>query len=292
MRGAARRLHLTPSAMSHALGRIRELLGDEVLVRAGRGMVPTPRAEALAAPVRKLLSQAQAVLRDPEPFSPMNSHRAFRVVCTDYVSTVLLPRVEQILHEEAPHVGMYVCPLVPETMSQLRTGEVDGAIGVFASKPPEMHEQVLFNDRFVTVSRSDHPRMRRSKLSLDMYLAEQHVLVAPSGSPSGPVDVLLAGRGLQRNVARTRPSFLSALWLVAESEFLLTVSRRIVTATATRLPVRIMPTPLPVTGNQLSILWHPRVADAEEDAWFRGVIQRAAATLPKVGRTHRGKVSR
>lgn len=279
VRGAARRLHLTPSAMSHTLRRIRELLGDAVLVRAGRGMVATPRAEALVEPVRALLTQAQVVLANPAQFSPATLRRAFRLVCTDYVSTVLLPAVESILTEEAPGVDLYVCPVLPEMMNQLRTGAVDVAVGLFSSAPPEIRTRKLFEDRFVTVARPDHPRVRGPGLTLAAYLAEQHVLVAPGGSPSGPIDGLLAAQGLRRRVARTRPNFLSALWLVADSDALLTVSRRIITATTSHLPVTVLPTPLPVTGYALSMLWHPRVDGVAEDTWFREVLLRAVETL-------------
>ncbi|MEM6454889.1 MAG: LysR family transcriptional regulator [Acidobacteriota bacterium] len=280
VRGAAQRLHLTPPAMSHKLRRIRALVGDEVLVRAGRGMVATPRAEALVAPVRALIDQARTLLADPEPFAPATLRRAFRVVCTDHISTILLPRVEQILAEEAPDVDMYVCPVRPEMMDQLRTGDVDVAIRVVRSAPPpEMHVRTLFDDRHVTVARPGHPRVRGPKLTLAQYLAEQHVLVAPGGIPVGPSDALLAAQGLKRRVARTRPNFLAALWLVTESDALLTVSRRIVDATAARFPLTVLPTPLPVEDYSLSMLWHPRVDASVEHAWFRQVLLRAAETV-------------
>ncbi|MEM6928149.1 MAG: LysR family transcriptional regulator [Myxococcota bacterium] len=279
VRGAAQRLHVTPSAMSHTLRRIRELLDDELLVRAGRGLVATPRAEELVEPVRALLTQVQVVLADPARFSPAALRRAFRVGCTDYVSTVLLPKVEGILGEEAPGVDMHVCPVRPDMMTQLRTGTVDLAVGLFDAVPPEMRRRVLLEEQFVTVARPGHPRVRGPSLTLEAFLAESHVLVAPGGTPSGPLDAWLATKGLRRRVARTRPSFLSALWLVAECDALLTVSRRIITATAARLPMTVLPTPLPVPGNTLSMLWHPRVDGAPEDAWFRDVFRRAAGAL-------------
>ncbi len=286
VRGAARRLSLTPPAMSHQLRRIRELLGDEVLVRAGRGMVATPRAETLVEPVRALVTQAKAVLADPKAFSPSTLQRGFRLMCTDHVSTVLLPGVEQILAEEAPGVDMYVFPLSPEdtdkvstATAKLRTGAVDVAVGVFSASPAEMRTQVLFDDRHVTVVRSGHPRIRGPELTLEAYLAEQHILVSPGGTPVGPTDRLLAAQGLQRRVARTRPNFLAAMWLVLESDALLTVSRRFVEAAAKRFPVNVLPTPLPVKDYALSMLWHSRVDGAPEDAWFRDALLRAAASL-------------
>ena len=276
VRGAARRLHVTPSAMSHTLRRIRALLGDEVFVRAGRGMVPTPRAEALVEPLRALLSQTQAVLADPAGFSPGLLRRAFRLVCTDYVSTVLLPTVERLLADEAPGVDLFVCPLSSNTMAEVRRGTVDVAVGVFETAAPEMRMRTLFEDRYVTVVRPDHPRIREPELTMDAFLAEQHVLVAPRGSPVGPIDALLAEQGLRRRVARTRPNFLAALWLVVDSDLLLTVSRRVVEVTSTRFPTRRLRPPLPVRASSLSMLWHPRVDAAVEDAWFRDVLVRSS----------------
>ena len=129
VRGAARRAGVTPSAMSHSLTRLRGLLHDEVLVRAGHGMVATPRAELLAGPIRDLLAQTRAVLMEGRPIEQGLLRRAFRLVCTDHVTAVLLPEVARLLAAQAPGVDLYVCPLVPQTMEDLRLGRVDAAIG-------------------------------------------------------------------------------------------------------------------------------------------------------------------
>ncbi|MCB9679588.1 MAG: LysR family transcriptional regulator [Alphaproteobacteria bacterium] len=278
VRGAARRAHVTPSAMSHTLARLRALLGDDVLVRAGRGMVPTPRAEALAVPVKELLTAARAVLTDARGFDPASLRRRFRLVCTDHVSTVLLGAVEALLAREAPGVDLVVVSVGADTMEDLRRGRVDAAIGVFPDAAPEIRTRRLFTDRFVTVCRPDHPRLG-DRLTLDAFLAEAHVLVAPRGSPEGTVDALLAERGLERRVARAFPGFLSALWHVAASDALLTVSARLVDAARERIPLRVFPTPLPVEPYTLVLAWHPRVDGAVDDAWFRSVLIRAADGL-------------
>ncbi|HND34444.1 MAG TPA: LysR family transcriptional regulator, partial [Myxococcota bacterium] len=207
VRGAARRAGVSPSAMSHSLGRLRELLHDEVLVRAGHGMVATPRAELLAGPIRDLLAQARGVLLEGRAIEPGQLRLAFRLVCTDHVTTVLIPRVEAALSTQAPGVDLYVCPLVPQTMEDLRLGQVDAAIGVFPEAPPEMRTRRLFVDRFVTIARADHPRLAGAELSLSAFLAEDHLLVAPRGLISGHVDGALSSQGLQRRIARSVPSF-------------------------------------------------------------------------------------
>ncbi len=129
------------------------------------------------------------------------------------------------------------------------------------------------------VARLDHPRLRGPELSLEAFLAEDHVLVAPRATPRGTVDEVLAERGLTRRVARTFPSFLSAMWHVAEGDALLTVSRRLVTATAGRLPLRVFAPPLPLPSYTLVLAWHPRLDRAPEHARLRSVLVRAAAAL-------------
>jgi DNA-binding transcriptional LysR family regulator len=280
IRAAARRAGVTPSAMSHTLARLRAAFGDELLVRAGRGLLPTRRAEDLAGPVRDVVARARDLFDHDGPIDPSSIRRPFRVVCTDHVSTVLLPQVAERLGAEAPGVDLYVLPLVPETMNDLRAGLVDVAIGVFPEAPPEIRLRRLFDDAFVTVARRGHPRVAPGCLDLDAFLQETHALVAPRGAPRGTVDEVLADAGLSRRVARTFPSFLAALWHVAGSDDLLTVSARLVAAVGPTLDLVALAPPLPLPGYAMHLAWHPRVDKSPEDAWFRSVLVEAAGALP------------
>lgn len=282
VRGAARRARVTPSAMSHSLARLRALLGDEVLVRAGRGMVLTPAAEAMAGPVRELLSAARALLDRPERFDPATLRRRYRVVCTDHVSTVLLGAAEALLQAEAPGVDLSVVAVFPTSMDDLRTGAVDLAVGVFPEAPPEVRVRRLFDDRFVTVCRPDHPRLAAAPLTLDAFLAEAHVLAAPRGDAEGLVDRVLAARGRSRRVARVFPTFFAALWHVARTDALLTVSARLVQATAAILPLRVFEPPIPLAPYTIVQAWHPRTDRSVEDLWLRQLLLRAASGLGPV----------
>lgn len=282
VRGAARRAHVTPSAMSHTLGRLRELLDDELFVRAGRRMVPTPRAESLASPVADVLARARWVLSENHRFDPQRLERRFRVVCTDHVSTVLLDPALRRIRREAPAVDLVVAPLTPNTMEELRHGEVDAAIGVFPEAPPEMRMRGLFTDRFVTVWRAGHPRLHT--LDLSTYLEEPHVLVAPRGVPVGLVDQVLAEQHQHRRVARAFPSFLAALWHVSRSDELLTISERLVEAVAPRLSLRSATPPLSLPEYRLVLAWHPRTGKSREDVWFRDLLADVADTLPMLPR--------
>ncbi len=280
VRGAARRAGVSPSAMSHTLARLRELLDDELLVRAGRGMVPTPRAEALVVPVKELLAQTRTLLSSAQDFRPESLRRRFRVACTDHVTTVLLGPAEGLLQAEAPGLDLIVSPVHPETMEDLRRGVIDVVIGIFPDAPPEIRMRRLFSDRFITVCRADHPRLAgRTSISLDDYLAESHVLVAPRGTPEGLVDRILDESGRSRRVSCAFPSFLSAVWHTSRTDALLTVSLRLVEAVSGTLPLLRFEPPVPLEDYTLMLAWHPRVDKAVEDRWFRSVIVRMAEMM-------------
>ena len=132
---------------------------------------------------------------------------------------------------------------------------------------------------FCTVVREGHPRVCGQEITLDAFLAESHLLVAPRGDSAGTIDQILAARGLSRRVARTVPGFLAGLWQVADSDLLLTISQRLARAARTRLPIRLLPTPLPVQDYTLMLAWHPRVDSDVEERYFRSALIRAAASL-------------
>jgi DNA-binding transcriptional LysR family regulator len=279
VRAAARRAHVSPSAMSHTLSRLRGVFDDPLLVRAGAGMVRTPFAESVAGPLKDALASVRDLVNRDDRFDPAMLARAFRVVCTDHVSTVLLQHADPLFRGEAPGVDVHVLPLVPSTMEDLRHGLADVAIGVFPEAPPEMRARRLFSDSFVTVCRPDHPLVG-SELTLDAYLAASHALVAPRGTPEGLVDRVLAERGLRRRVARSFPGFLAALLYVARSDALLTVSRRLAASVASWLPLHVVDTPIALPPYRVVMVWHPRVDGSVDDRWLREVLVRASASLP------------
>ena len=137
----------------------------------------------------------------------------------------------------------------------------------------------MFADGFVTVARADHPRLVGDVLTLEAFLAEDHLLVSPRGAVNGHVDDALAARGLRRRVARTVPSFLAAIWHIGQSDHLLTVSRRLVNAVRDRLPLSVWAPPVPLEDYPIWLVWHPRVDSDAEHAWFRSVITGAAERL-------------
>jgi DNA-binding transcriptional LysR family regulator len=296
---AARRRGLSTPAASHALARIRERLGDQILVRAGRSMVLTPRAEELRPLVRSLVEDAARVMSAAVPFSPRDLNRTFTVFTTDHVLLVLGPTVDRILRAEAPDVCLRFLPSVMEDWIPLRDGAADLSVCVLGHFPPEFKTRQLFTDRFVCVVRKDHPGVGR-RLTLDQYLALDHIVVSPLGRPSH-VDAVLAERGLARRVRRIVPFFNSGLLLAAATDDVLTVSDRAALALAPTLGLRLVEPPLPLASYSLNLLWHPRLENEPANRWLRDVFVRAAneavpadraAAGPEPGRQTRADRSR
>lgn len=288
---AGRRVGLSPSAMSHALGRLRERLEDPLLVRAGRHMVLTPRAAALKPRVRALLEQAQAVLQPVRPFEPARLERSFRLHCTDHVVTVLGSALDRLAQQEAPGVRLQFLPTQVDDATPLREGQIDVAIGVYMELPPELRIQRLFEDRLVCVVREEHPRVGR-RVTLEQFVELEHVQVAPRGRPGGRLDSLLGEQGLSRRVVRVVPYFLAGLMLVAESDYLLTLSERVARLLAPRLGLRLLELPLPMEPYTLSQIWHPRMEGEPAHRWLRELLVRASRTAAPDWRDAPGRPGR
>lgn len=272
---AGRRVGLSTPAMSHALARLREQLGDPLLVRAGRNMVLTPHAEALRPRVRALLSEVAAVLLPERVFDPARLERRFRIHCTDHMLAVLGPALDRLVAQAAPRVSLQFLPNTPDDAALLREGSIDLALGVFPNLPPELRTQLLFRDWFVCVVREDHPRVRR-KLTLEAFVALEHVQIAPRGRPGSILDEALAARGLKRRITRAVPYFQAGLLLAATTDYVLTVSARLAQAMAPRLGLRVLELPLPLEPYALTQLWHPRVDGDPAHRWLRAMVLAAA----------------
>lgn len=279
---AARRLGLSTPAASHALARIRARLGDPLLVRSGRSMALTPRAEALRPLVRNLVEEATRVLSPPAPFVPRSLSRTFTVFATDHALLVLGPAVDRLLREEAPGVTLRFLPSVADDWIPLRDGSADLSVCLPGLFPPEFRTRTLLTERFVCVVRRDHPVLGR-RFTLDAYLALDHVVVAPLGRPS-QVDRVLADRGRTRRIRHVVPYFWSALHLVSVSDAILTVAESAVRAAADAFPLRVIEPPLALPGYAVHLLWHPRLDNEPANQWLRDVFARAAAAVADAAR--------
>lgn len=288
--GAARRMGLSTPAMSHALAKIRERLGDPLLVRAGRGMALTPRAESMKARVHAVVDEARRALAPELPFAPATLERTFVVLASDYVLTVLGPTVDRLLGGEAPRVDLRFLPNSPDDAALLADGSADLAVGIYGGLPREMSQKNLLSDRFVCVLRRDHPALAGGgRLTLDLMTRLPHIQVAPRGRPGGYVDDVLAGLGLARRVARAVPYFLTALDLVARTDYLLVVSER-VARSAGGPGLLILEPPLALRPYALGLVWHPRFDKDPAHRLLRGVFTRAARQV--AGDQHQGPRTR
>ena len=289
---AARRVGLTQSAMSHALGRLREQLGDPLLVRAGRQMVLTPRAEALAPRVARVVREMTQIFASEETFDPSALERSFDIRTTDLVQFVLMPELDTILNMEAPRVDLTVSPLIEQEIEPLRTGSSDLAMGVFRDLPPDIRQQALFTDRFVCLVRQGHPAATSGlTLSLSQYASLSHVLVAPRGKPGSMVDRRLAEHGIKRRVARLVPHFLIAPFIVARSDAIVTLSERLAQRLVPLLGLEILEPPLALEPYTVSMTWHERYDNDAAHRWLRDALLRAASRLPALERLNEGKLS-
>lgn len=273
--GAARRVGLSTPAMSHALARIRERMGDPILVRSGRGMLLTPRALALKPQIHGVVSEARRALEPERPLVPRELTRTFVIHATDYVLTVLGATVDRILRDEAPRVCLRFVPNTPDDPAMLRDQGSDLAVGIYGDLPAEMRSRRLLTDRFVCVVRRRHPGVG-ARLTLDEFVGLAHVQVAPRGRPGGYVDDVLEERGLERTVARAVPYFFTALQLVSETDYVLTISERIARRYASSLDLRVLEVPVALRPYALSLVWHPRIDGDAGHRFLRGVFLRAS----------------
>lgn len=287
--GAARRVGLSTPAMSHALARIRERLGDLILVRSGRGMLLTPRALALKPEVHSVVTAARRTLEPERPFVASELSRTFVVHATDYVLTILGAAVDRILRREAPGVCVRFVPNTPDDPALLRDQGSDLAVGIYGDLPQEMRNRQLLTDRFVCVVRRGHAATRK-RFTLEQFVGIPHIQVAPRGKPGGYIDDVLHERGLARTVARAVPYFVTALQLVAETDYVLTVSERIARRFAEPLALTLLEVPVKLRPYALSLVWHPRVDGDAGHRFLREVFLRASSEA--AGDRHEGPRTR
>ncbi len=273
--GAARRVGLSTPAMSHALARIRERLGDPILVRSGRGMLLTPRAEALKPRVHGVVNEARRTLEPERPFVASELSRTFVVHATDYVLAILGAAVDRILRDEAPAVCVRYVPNTPDDPALLRDRGSDLAVGIYGELPAEMRNRRLLTDRFVCVVRRGHPATKK-RFTLEHFIGLRHIQVAPRGKPGGYVDDVLRERGLTRTVARAVPYFMTALQLAAATDYVLTISERIAARFAESLALELLEAPVKLRPYALSLVWHPRVEGDAGHRFLREVFLRAS----------------
>lgn len=277
--GAARRVGLSTSAMSRTLGRLRDVTGDPLLVRAGRHMVLTPYAQAIRERARNAVLEAQSLLRPAMPELDLSAlDRVFALRANEGFIEVFGPSLISAVAEVAPNVCLRFTPKLEKNSRYLREGLADLEIGVVHNMGPEIRIQALFRDHFVGVVRAGHPVLAESAVTTERYLSYGHVVASPRGQSHDYADDALADMGLARKVVSVVPGFPTALSVAMASDLI------------ALLPVSYLPTP--ATGGQrtagfqffelpfptpiitISLMWHPRLEMEPAHRWLRQLVRR------------------
>lgn len=273
--GAARRLRLSPSAMSRALARLRAATGDPLLVRAGRGLVPTPRALALRERVHRLVEDGTAVLRPAATLDLARLARTFTLRTSDGFVENFGPDLIARVGAAAPGVRLRFVPKPDKDSAPLREGAVDLETGVVGrTTGPELRAQALFRDRFVGVVRRGHT-LARGRITPARYAAGRHVLVSRRDLDTGPVDEALDPLGLKREIVAFVGGFAAALALARASDLIATVPER--HTGNLRTGMHSFRLPFAVPEITVSLLWHPRLDADPAHRWLRDCVRAACA---------------
>ena len=265
---AAARLGYTQPTISGMLARLRDLFGDPLFVRAQRGLLATPRAQALAVPLKQLLADSQhLVARDA--FDPANAEATFTVSSNDYMQQALLVPFVRVLRNEARQVRLAIVPPIIEGLGDaLARGRIDLAVTIPEFAMSDLPSRLLYREHYVVAVRPQHPLARRAAMTVDRLCNYDHVLVSPTGgSFEGPADQALARLRLRRKVRYSVPSFLLVPEMLQVDDLVALVPSRLVHKDDKRLVV--LKPPVEVPGFDVIAVWHPRVDQDMGHRWLR-----------------------
>lgn len=273
---AAERLSMTQPAVSNALKRLRDAIGDDLLIRTAHGVKPTPHAETLWPVVRKSLAALEDVI-EPSVFDLRTADDTFRLAMADATAALGLPGLVRAIEEEAPLLKIRMSPLTTrDPRPMLARGEIDLAIGFFpgvvsqlASNPdtPIRHERV-YSGHYLCVMRKDHP-LSRGELTLDTYCAAEHLLVSFSGRAFAVIDDMLAQIGRERKIVLTVNQYFTAGRVVVNSDLLTVLPRHLIAATGMTHALVAREVPLDLPSVHVDMLWHERDTRNPAHQWLR-----------------------
>ena len=273
--GASERLQLSVPATSRALGRLRAAMADPILVRAGRGMVPTPFASRSASRVRSLLDEAAALAGAGRTLVPADLERTFTIRINDGVAAPLATQVVDAVAALAPGVRLRFVPEGEETTDDLRDGTTDLDIGVGEPAASDIHVAELYRERMVGLARAGHPITEHRRPALAHLTRYPHVSASRRGKARGPLDDALAARGLRRHVAVVVPSFAVAAFVVSVNPYLTLVPRRLADLHGAGLGLQHFPIPVDLPDLRVRLFWHSRLENDPAQRWLRDTIRTA-----------------
>jgi len=278
---AATQVGVSQPAMSAALSRLRKLFGDPLFLRSAQGLLPTPRARELAAPVSTALRQLEAALIKKPAFVPAQAQLAVNLGLSDYPAFVVLPALLEALAEQAPGISINVHAFSDRdsAVDLLDAGAIDAAIGVPPTQPEgRILTRPIMRDEFVTIIANGHPAARRG-MNIKTYLSLPHALASPEGQRYGLVDQVLAQQGLQRTLALTLPHMFALPAVVARTGMTATVMKRVALNSPVERALAFFPPPVALPEIVFHLIWHRRSDTHPAQQWLRGLIGSVASTL-------------
>ncbi len=277
---AAELSNLSQPAMSRALNRLQHVVSDPLLVRSGRGMVLTPRGEALRTPVRDALAQVSIVFK-PQVFDPSRAQDRFRIMAPDYVAQMIMPKVLGQVFKLAPRIQIEMENLSATGISELCEGEMSLGFGVVDDGPAlyNVAAQALFDDRQVCLMRKGHPLLENG-ITLENYAASSHALLSITGRGGGRIDDILKERGLTRRIALRLTQFMTISAVIAPTDLIITVPELLANQVMTdALQMTRLPKELQPPSFTVSQIWHERYTQDPAHQWLRRLIKSACPEL-------------
>ena len=268
---AAERLHLSQSTVSNALARLRQQLGEPLFQRTARGMVPTPQAHTLYGPVRQALQLLRTGL-GPQESIDLEADLSFRVSMNDYGQAVFLPQMLARMQRLAPHLVLSVQPDDADTLvKRLKTGELDLAIDYLPLNDADLRYQPLLEEELAVIARTDHPACK-AELTLAQFQECQHIALPQRAGRGSPLEIVLGSAKLRRKIPLYVPNYLSIPALVAQTDMLGTVPRRLAEHFAKQYSLQIFPLPVAMPPIQVSLIWHKQQDVSVGLKWLREQI--------------------
>jgi len=269
---AARRLGLSQSAVSNALARLRRSFGDELFVRTAAGMQPTPLAAQMAEPIGAAMAQVALALNQRSRFDPATSNRAFTLAMTDVGEIYFLPALIERCRQVAPHLqfkGVRVSALALK--EEMESGRVDLALGPFEDVSEALYQRQLFRQPFVSMFRKGHP-LGRGAVTIERFVAAEHLLVDAADSPYDRVNGVLARAGVKNSSRFRVPHFAAVPYIVSTSDLVVTVPQKLAERAAAPFGLEWIAPPLDLPPLQTHIFWHRRFNQDPGNAWMRGLL--------------------
>jgi DNA-binding transcriptional LysR family regulator len=271
----ANRLHMSQPSVSHALNKLRDALHDQLFVREGNRMLPTPFAETLREPVKRVLRIVASEIAGDHNFVPADTHRCFTFSTSDIGELVFLPKIVDALAKQAPNATIRCLSMPPRDLeAAMANGSVDIALGYF----PDLtgggfYQQRLFDHRFTCLVRIGHPTIG-DEITLDEFLAADHAVVMHEGRSQEIFERRMQQLGLERRILLRSPHFMSVPLLVATTDMITTVPRAVGTIYRKLAPIRLVEPPIEIPPFELKQLWHRRVHADPAIVWLRDLVSR------------------